>query len=310
MTLTSTSRLLLARPDEDTAQRLDVRVVAPRRHPHVLPVHQLVIGGVDADPAELRVPDLHPGMARSRAPDVLALVVAHGVVHVAAHVAAGHASRAQHAEHRVREVLAHAAPGLEEHLGTGVDVRRVGVVAEARLEDGAQLAQRQQEVVRLERERDAVFDLLVLDERRDGGGPVQELGEALLPRPLVRRRAGPTGNGVGRLDHGLRPDDELVVRLEQVEVVDVAPEVVVVARQAGARLDLELVRDHPLQAGIDGRLADLAVGLDDGLRIREPGGVRNQDERLVACVPGLHCGTSPAPGAAVMGADAGRSVVK
>ncbi len=134
--------LMLEALGEDHAlQGRDVGVVPPPGGGDVAVVDELVVRGVDVDPAAPRDPQRRPGMGDVGALQPL-LPRRRVCLQVAAHVPGGQSEGAQTADGQVGEVLADAFPGHEHLVDRGGHRCRTGLVVEVGMDPLRQVDER------------------------------------------------------------------------------------------------------------------------------------------------------------------------
>ena len=105
----------------------NVGVVAAHGGADVAMVGDEVVGGVEADPTEMRQQDVDPGVGCVGGG---AVVVFAAAIEIAGDVARGNADEAQQGDHGVGKVLADALAADDGLVDRGVDARGAGHVFE------------------------------------------------------------------------------------------------------------------------------------------------------------------------------------
>ena len=257
---------------KDAVGGRNVRVVAADGGPDVAVAGHKIVGGIEADPAELRDERFDPGVRRG---GHAAVCVACVVVQIAGNVAAGNLEACAHErEHDVREVLADASALLDGDVDGRVGGGGPRHVIEPTVEALVQFMQQHERIVAA-----AYFELVGKREQaRRGFGELA--GKQELPVVAVAHHAVELGPGVRRqerrdgkcffhFDQAFRHDHELLVRAGNVEVVHVIAEVVAVTEDAAARRDGKLKGEAALVfvgTGVHARFHD---GFADLVRVHE-----------------------------------------
>src|SRR5579883_2889320 len=113
------------------ADRGNVAVIAPDRHPDVALVGAAAMGRIVAGPARARQPRLEPRMARLFAK--LGLLMRR---EIARDIARRHAGETQQADRQMSKVLADARPRFENIVDARIDVRGSGLVVKLIMHEG------------------------------------------------------------------------------------------------------------------------------------------------------------------------------
>lgn len=108
---------LFALAAKDSPHGLHIAVVTSDGHAYVLPVHELVVRGVEPHPAEFLVPGLDPGVACRGATQRWVGRIDGRVIDVPARVAGRDARAPQYADRRVAEILTDPPTPFEEQAG-------------------------------------------------------------------------------------------------------------------------------------------------------------------------------------------------